>query len=190
MYVSGFSSASRRSSSRTSASCPENLDRNEPPCRRASSSTTIQPALCRSLRVLSARVAEPDDEQVERRGRLAPTEEAHYPSESDAGLGLRFALGRLALGLALRCFLALGQFLLALLGLGLDLDDRGGELAITVSCGSSRKVTPSIAAMSSSRSVSPISMRLTSASIDSGTSIGSASTLTVDRGLLRARRPP
>ena len=54
--------------------------------------------------------------------------------------------------------------------------------AITVSCGSSRKVTPSIAAMSSSRSVSPISMPLTSASIDSGTSIGSASTFTVEPG--------
>ena len=33
--------------SRTSDSCPENFERNEPPCRRASSSTTSQPTLCR-----------------------------------------------------------------------------------------------------------------------------------------------
>ena len=32
MYVSGFSSASLRSPSRTSASCPENFERKEPSC--------------------------------------------------------------------------------------------------------------------------------------------------------------
>ena len=38
MYVSGFSSATRWPSSRTSARLPLNFDRQEPPCRRASSS--------------------------------------------------------------------------------------------------------------------------------------------------------
>ena len=47
MYVSGFSRARRAESSRISASWPENFDRQEPPCRRASSSTTIHPTLWR-----------------------------------------------------------------------------------------------------------------------------------------------
>src|SRR5437588_450049 len=47
MYVSGFRSASRRPSTRTSATRPENFERNEPPCRRASSSATSQPTLWR-----------------------------------------------------------------------------------------------------------------------------------------------
>src|SRR2546427_785326 len=47
MYVSGSSSASRNSPSLTSASRPENFARNDPSCRRASSSTTIQPTLWR-----------------------------------------------------------------------------------------------------------------------------------------------
>jgi hypothetical protein len=41
MYVSGFSSASLWPSRRISASWPENFERHEPSCRRASSSTTI-----------------------------------------------------------------------------------------------------------------------------------------------------
>ena len=48
MYVSGFRSATRRSPIRTSASRPLNFDLNDASCRRASSSTTIQPTLCRS----------------------------------------------------------------------------------------------------------------------------------------------
>ena len=47
MYVSGLSSASFSSPTRTSAIWPANFARHEPACRRASSSTTIQPALCR-----------------------------------------------------------------------------------------------------------------------------------------------
>ena len=47
MYVSGFRSASLWPSSLISAIRPENFERHEPPCRRASSSTTIAPTLWR-----------------------------------------------------------------------------------------------------------------------------------------------
>ena len=45
MYVSGFSSATLCPSIRSSARRPENFSRHEASCRRASSSTTIQPTL-------------------------------------------------------------------------------------------------------------------------------------------------
>ena len=48
MYVSGLRSARRRPSTRTSARWPLNFALNVPPCRRASSSTTMNPTLCRS----------------------------------------------------------------------------------------------------------------------------------------------
>ena len=81
-----------------------------PPWRRASSSTTMKPALCRSRSCSPARVAEPDDEQVERRGVLAPTEErqglllvggsCRRPRSrglgGDLALSALLALGRLA----------------------------------------------------------------------------------------------
>ena len=82
--------------------------------------------------MLPARVAEADDEQVERRGVVAPTEEPHYPSESEPGSAgaspsAASAAARLALGrLALDTLLAL--LALDLLGLGLDLDDRCGDV--------------------------------------------------------------
>src|SRR6267142_2479565 len=47
MNVSGLSSATLCPSILISASCPLNFERQEPPWRRASSSTTIQPTLCR-----------------------------------------------------------------------------------------------------------------------------------------------
>src|SRR4029453_13455558 len=79
--------------------------------------------------VLPAGVAKAGDEQVQRRGALAPTEEAHLlPAGFFFGgrLGLALARSLLALG---HCFLALGQLalleLLALDLLGLGLDDAG-----------------------------------------------------------------
>src|SRR6266481_2776438 len=47
MNVSGLSSATLWPSRRISAICPENFDFHEPPCRRASSSTTSWPTLWR-----------------------------------------------------------------------------------------------------------------------------------------------
>ena len=114
----------------------ENFERHEPPCRRASSSSTSQPTLWRVRSYSRPGIAEPRDEQVERRGALAPTEEAHGPNPRSSlarrsrralrprprlrprdglALGTLFALGNLALGqLALFELLALDLFRLGL----------------------------------------------------------------------------
>ena len=83
--------------------------------------------------VLAPGVSQPDDEQVECRGRLAPTKQPHGLALGCALLagGVRLRLGR-RLGGAFRCLLALrhlalGQLLALceLLFLGLGLDDLG-----------------------------------------------------------------
>ena len=92
-----------RHATRTSASRPRNFPLNEPSWRRASSSTTIQPTLCRSRACSRPGIAEPGDEKIERRAVLSPTEEAHDSLRVGllvlaGGLGGLLALAGLALG--------------------------------------------------------------------------------------------
>ena len=136
--------------------------------------------------VLAARVAEARDQQIQRRGALAPTEEAH-----------------LALG---RCSCSPEASALprprpaSLLALRQPPRPRAARppraprprplraparrtrvgivtVASTVSSGSSRNLTPSCTGRSTRRSVSPIAIPVTSRSRCSGISIGSASTV-------------
>ena len=181
MYVSGFSSPTRCSSIRTSANWPENLLRHEPPCRARQLVDDHVADVVAVARVLATRVAETDDQQVERRGAFAP---APREAQGSALVGGGFAGGFLA---ALGCSLALGRGLLAL-GRGLSSPSAPSPssstrvgcvtLASTVSSGSSRNVTPAGASISARRSDSPICSAETSISMCCGTSSGSASTLT------------
>ena len=82
MYVSGLSNATRWPSSRSSASLSVELG---PPRRAVPARELVDdhPAdVVPVPRVLAARIAEPDDEQVERRGAFAPApgQDASYPS--------------------------------------------------------------------------------------------------------------
>ena len=146
--------------------------------------------------VLAARVAQADDEEIERRGAFAPTEEAHRcdplfllsepgsAASPSAGVSPSAVSPRRPRPRAAR----------------LPRPPRpprararprrsGRRRSRSRSrAGSSRKTTPSSFGMSSRRRASPISIELTSASIDSGTSIGSASTLSVVEGC--ERTPP
>ena len=128
MYVSGFSSASFELVDPHLRELAGEL-RAERPVVSPGELVDDHPAgVVTVARVLAAGVAETDDEQIERRGALAPTEEAHYSSDRSRSRtrpqprprGSRPRPPRP------RGLLALGQ-LLALLGLGLDLDDRGGD---------------------------------------------------------------
>ena len=185
MYVSGLTSASRASSSRISLSWPENFERQEPSLTPRELVEDHPADVVARRCVLAARVAETCDEQIERRGRLASTEEPHGSAffvgpAWPAAPRRRRAPRRLGLrsGLALR-----GLALLALLAPRPPRPRPPAPrpcvgtvtVASTVS-GSSSKVTPSGADRSDSRSESPISIALTSSSIRSGTSSGSAST--------------
>ena len=96
-------------------------------------------------RVLATRVAETDDQEIERRGATRPDGRRRTVTPRvGAGLGLRVARGRLALGSARprrpRPPRPRQLALLALLGLGLDLGVGAETVAMTVSCGSSRKI--------------------------------------------------
>ena len=77
MYVSGLSSASLRVADAELRELPRELRRET--SRRAARRARRRPASrrCAGARVLAARVAQADHEQIERRGALAPTEEAH-----------------------------------------------------------------------------------------------------------------
>ena len=132
-------------------------------------------------RVLAARVAEPDDEQVERRGAFAPSPgQAHggYSSDSDSPPPLvgGSAGSASSAGLGLGALLALGAFLgLLELLLARELD----ASRCTVSSGSSRSVTPSRAPRSRTAGASRrCRARRRRPRGAAGTSSGSASTLT------------
>ena len=117
MYVSGFSSATRWPSSRSSASLPLNFARHDAPCRRASSSTTIQPTLCLVRAYSRPGLPSPTTSRSSDEARSPRRQgKTHLPSVVPDSPSARRAR-RFALGCALRCF-ALGDALeLALLAL-------------------------------------------------------------------------
>ena len=115
------------------------------------------PTLWRLPRVLTAGIAEPDDEQVERRGAFAPSPgQAHGATPRRLGLVAAAVVGgRVALGGALG--LAPSAAPSAPSSTSSTSSSRASwTLAITISSGSSSSVTPSGTATSESRSVSPI----------------------------------
>src|SRR5436305_1468755 len=127
MYVSGFSNATRCPSIRTSAIRPLNLRFHEPPCRRASSSTTIQPTLWRVCAYSRPGLPSPttsrssDESRSPRRHGNRMTELALGGSRRAGGIGARLlgligaALGTLfGRDLALRNLFALLDDLLGL----------------------------------------------------------------------------
>ena len=178
MYVSGFSASDHRDL----GELPRELGAERPWWRRASSSTTIQPVLCRSRACSRPGLPRPTTSRssVEalsprRKRRITPPWTRSRTRPRPAGAPS-----------ASLVLLALGQ-LLALLGLGLDLDDRAETVAITVSCGSSRNVTPSRPSASEPERLAhlePVDVGLDRL----GTSIGRASTLSVVAGW--SRTPP
>src|SRR5918912_2805643 len=131
MYVSGFSSATRWPSTRTSATWPLNFPFHEPPCRRASSSTTIQPTLCRVRAYSRPGLPRPTTSRSSDEAR-SPRRQGRRTQLALGGAGRARGVGRRLLGLVGRTLrpllggrLALRNFL-ALLGdlLGLDLPRR------------------------------------------------------------------
>ena len=172
MYVSGLSSATRWSSIRVSPRRPLNFDLNDASQRRASSSTTIQPTLWRSRSCRGPGFPSPATSRSSVEAARLDGRAARLLLGLGALAGVR-SLGRRGLGDG---FLALGG-LGRLGGLGgfaasassSSVNPRGTEtVAMTVSCGSSRSVTLSIAGTSARRSTSPTSRCVTSTSMCSG----------------------
>ena len=143
MYVSGSSSATRWPSIRTSAIRPLNLPRHEPSCRRASSSTTMKPTLCRFPAYSRPGLPRPTTSRSSdeaRSPRLQGRRTASYSSASDSPpplvLGSRLGVCGLGLG-ALGCSSAPSSPSSA------TSSRASWTLAMTVSSGSSSSVTPS-----------------------------------------------
>ena len=181
--ASAARACARRAGSRRAG--PENFERHEPPCRRASSSTTMAADVVAVARVLAAGIAEPDDEQVERRA-LTPRPEPHGyspspPEASASGSAAASAASPSAASpSAPRPRPPRGELLLG--GLGLDdagrRGDRGDDrLGIVEQRDALRR--GEVARCGACRR-SPC--RETSRSRCSGTSSGSASTLTSRSG--------
>ena len=138
----------------------------------ASSSATAKPMLCRVPVVLATRVAEPDDEPVDARGRArgsAATRRRRRtapPAASSARLVLAAAASASPTS-SVSCSISSSS----------SRRSRGGvRVAITISSSSPSSVTPSGAVSAESSSVSPIAISETSWLIDSGIEVGSAST--------------
>ena len=174
MYVSGLTSASRSPSSRISASCPENFERHEPFVAPRELVDDHPAGVVARGCVLAARVAETGDEQVERRGVLAPTEEAHGSASSAVPASPARARPRRRLALGLRSGLALrrsspSSSLLAFLEPRAPRPRVGTvTVASTVSGIVEAASRPRERRGRTARSVSPISSRLTSSSISLG----------------------